>query len=283
MEDERRDADRRQDLPNVDLCVHLRERQGRPRARGEPEISGELFLECHVGCEARRQRPGIHCATPVPFDFVEELLAFLRRWRPRVFRIPDPAGVRPDGDQRRGTLRVGRGEEHRHAATLRLTHDRGAFGPGRVHHRTNVVHPLFERGQVTIGDAVRHAGAAFVEQNQAAEGGEPASKSRLARLVPPGFEVRHPAGNVHDVARTVANHLVGDADGTAARVASGGLRGHLPAEPRAHGARSVVFSTCRIRKSTVFLASRFLQGSPGASSSSWRAASMRSVSSRVRR
>src|SRR5438067_8763465 len=48
VEDERRDADRRQNLPNVDLRVHLRERKGRPRARGEPEISGELLLECHV-------------------------------------------------------------------------------------------------------------------------------------------------------------------------------------------------------------------------------------------
>src|SRR5439155_20786248 len=162
---------------------------------------------------------------------VEELLAFFGRRRPRVFRIPDPAGVRSDGDQRRGSLRVGRGEEHRHAATLRLTHDRSTFGTGRVHHRTNVVHPLFQGGQVTIGDAVRHAGAAFVEQNEAAEGSEPASKSRLARLVPPGFEVRYPAGNMHDVARTVANHLVGDADGTAARVASGGLRGHLRLNP----------------------------------------------------
>ena len=40
------------------------------------------------------------------------------------------------------------------------------FRPDGVHDRTNVVHPLLERGQFALGHAVGHPGPALVEEDQ---------------------------------------------------------------------------------------------------------------------
>src|SRR5438309_11172482 len=66
--------------------------------------------------------------------------------------------------------------------------------------------------------AIGYAAAAFVEQDQAAEGGEAFEEGGHRRQLPHIGQVRYPAQDEDQVEWTVADDLVGDVDVAAASV-----------------------------------------------------------------
>src|SRR5256885_4475651 len=66
--------------------------------------------------------------------------------------------------------------------------------------------------------AVGHAGATFVEQDQACEGREAFEEAGHRRQLPYVSQVRHPAQDEDQIEWTVADNLVGDVDVAVASV-----------------------------------------------------------------
>ena len=147
VEDERRDPDRRQDVPDVDVRVHAQEGRGRPGARAAPEVLLEVPHELLVADAAGRVvldvlRPKV---TPVPLDVRRGLLAVLGRRRPGIV-VVRVAALREaaERDQRGRPLGIGRGEEHAHVPALGVPEERGPLRADRLEHGADVVHPLLE-------------------------------------------------------------------------------------------------------------------------------------------
>ena len=149
-------------------------------------------------------------------------LVRLLRLAPGVVGRPHPARIGAADDERRGALRVGRGEENAHRRPLGEPVEGSTARGDCVHDRPNVVHARLQRRG--SADAVGHARAALVEPNQPAEGGQFLEKGREARHGPVELEVRDVARDEHEVERPLAGDLVGDVDVAALRVLNvGGL------------------------------------------------------------
>jgi hypothetical protein len=88
----------------------------------------------------------------------------------------------------------------------------------------HVVHALLEREDLRA--AVRHASAALVEQNEAAERSEPADERSVLRGLPGCLDVRHVARNPEQIERAIANDLIGDVNVIAPDVTGRRCRGH---------------------------------------------------------
>ena len=115
-------------------------------------------------------------------------------------------------------MRIHGGEQCGQIATFGKAEERGALRAGGVHHRADVVHPLFVRRQLRVGHAIGEARAALVENDQTREGGQPLEEARPRRLLPRQLDVRHPAGDEDQIQRPFADDLVGDVDVAALRV-----------------------------------------------------------------
>ena len=146
MENERGDANRRKDVPDINLGVCLTKSKGGTWTCAHTEEAGPPLLEALVVGNAWGQHRKVDNATPLLLNLVIPFLSSFRRRRPRIFRVPYPFCEYAVRDQRGGTLRVSGGEQNAHIATLGCTHQRRAFGADSVHHRSNVIHPLFESG-----------------------------------------------------------------------------------------------------------------------------------------
>jgi hypothetical protein len=108
---------------------------------------------------------------------------------------------------------MGRREEHRHGAALRVAQDRGGLASNRVHHGTDIVHARLEVRQPNV--AVRQPGATLVEPDQSGEGPEPVVQPRGRGELPVDLEMREEAMDQDEIERTVARDLIGDVDVTA--------------------------------------------------------------------
>ncbi len=128
----------------------------------------------------------------------------------RVVRRAPPAGEGVHEDQRGHAVRVGRGQQHRHRAALRVADDRRLPRASRIQREQRVVHPFLERRQRLERDRVRDAGAALVEADDAADPGQALQVLRAGRLVPHGIDVPAPARDEQDVAGPVTEDLVRD-------------------------------------------------------------------------
>ena len=106
--------------------------------------------------------------------------------------------------------RIGGCEQAAHRPALRHAEQHRAPGARRAQHGPDVLHPLSERGQ--IGDPVRKAGAALVEQDEPGEPGQAPKEARERRLVPEVLEMGNPAHDEHEIDRTAPEHLIGDVD-----------------------------------------------------------------------
>ena len=112
---------------------------------------------------------------------------------------------------------MGRGEERGRRARLGRADDHGALRADRVHNHLQVVDaPLQYR---YVGDAVRQAGAALVEEDQPRERREPLEEVRGRGLFPPELDVRDEARDEDEIAPCVAERLVRDVDVVRHRVA----------------------------------------------------------------
>ena len=208
VHDECRHPDRGQDVPHVDRSVHLEQGERRSGAGTASEVAREAFPA--AGVEARGDVGHVHPARPVPLDVLVGSLPLLGRRRPRVVAAPDALGEAAERAQRVRPLRVRRREQDAHVAALRGAEHRRSLRADRVHHGSHVVHPLLERRQVTLRDRIRHPGAALVEEDEARERGEPLEAVDEARKLPRQLDVRHPPRDVHEVGRSLADHLKRD-------------------------------------------------------------------------
>jgi len=136
---------------------------------------------------------------------------------PHLISVPS-LGIATHEDQGGGPIRIRRGEQDGHVAALRVPEQRRAFRADGVHHRADVVHPLFERWQLIERHRVREPRSSLVEDDQPRERRESLQEARVIGLVPHELDIRDPARHVHEVERSLADHLVRDADVAAARV-----------------------------------------------------------------
>jgi hypothetical protein len=216
VQDEGRHADRRQDVPDVHLVVHLEERDVGARARAHPEEPRPPLANALVAGRAGPALVEADGAAPFLLAPLDELSTPLGRGAEGVVGRPRPPGVAPDGDQRARPHGMGRREERAHRPALGVPEERRPLGADGVHHRPDVVHPGLEVRQV--GHAIREPGAPLVEEDQPREGRQPLEEPAARGLLPEDLEVRHPAGDEDEVPRRIAQHLVGDVDVAAPRV-----------------------------------------------------------------
>ena len=150
MQDQRRHANRRQDVPDVDLRVHLRQRERRAGARAHPQIRRPPRRETPDrrprSARAPRCRPGR--PSRVRISSKKASRCFARR-SPGIVRVAQALRVGADHDERRGlapdtwprrALHIGPPSDTPNSAA-RCDSD-------RVHHRAHIVHPLLERRQL---------------------------------------------------------------------------------------------------------------------------------------
>ena len=222
MHDQRRHLDRRQDVADVDLGVHSRERDRSGRTRAHPQVRRPPVAKRPIAGDARR--PGLDADRTAPAleNLAAERFALLLRRRPRVVGRSQTPRVGADHDERFGLVRVRGGEKAAHRPAFGHAKQHGAPRADGVQHRPHVVHALFERRQ--IRHAIGQAGAALVEEDQPRETRQPPQESRERRLVPEVLEVRHPAHHEDEVDRAAPKHLIRDVDVAASRVVHGKRR-----------------------------------------------------------
>jgi hypothetical protein len=95
--------------------------------------------------------------------------------------------------------------------------ERRVLASGGVHHRSDVVHPRLEGGDVA--KSIREAHATLVEEDDARERRETLHEADEERLLPNGGQLGERSSNEDQVDRTGADDLVGDAHVTASGVA----------------------------------------------------------------
>ncbi len=139
---------------------------------------------------------------------LEELPLLLRG--PAVRPIGRPHGLRRRRveDERAGALRVRRGEQQHHRRRACPAEDGCGLRAGRIHDRTDVVHLQLDDRR--LGTAVGEPDPAHVEQDQPRERRQPVEVPRPCRPLPHDLEVGPDPRAVHEVDRSVADHLVRD-------------------------------------------------------------------------
>ena len=115
----------------------------------------------------RRIVRDVETGAPVAFHLLDRRESLLERRRPRIVVRANALGEGADEDEGTRALGIRCGEENGHTAAFRMPEQCGALRPDGVENRAHVVHPLLERRQPVVRDAVGHAGPALVEQDQA--------------------------------------------------------------------------------------------------------------------
>ena len=164
MNDQRWDANDRQDMPSIGVAEHAHESREPGRTHGEALEAGPRLPEGIVGRKTRREDVGTEPLTPGVLDPLDELLQELRWHSDWVVRGAHGSGKRTVQNEGAGSLRVSRGEHHAQRATLGESKESRSLRTRSVHDDAEIVHPLFERRQ--LGHAVREAGASPVEQDE---------------------------------------------------------------------------------------------------------------------
>jgi hypothetical protein len=222
MEHERGDADRRQQLADVDLGVHEPQRLCRAGACAAPHVRRVPLERFRVARDAwgdpsepvSRRRRG-------PIVLVEEgkaLPQILVAHSPRVVRGPHLACEGAQEDERGGSRGVCRGKERRQRPALGDAEQGRPLRPGRVQDCADVVHASLQIRQAVGRDAIGEAGPALVEEDEPPQRGKPAVEGREPRIFPAGLEGADPAVDEHEVDRPVAHDLVRDPDVVASGV-----------------------------------------------------------------
>ena len=230
MDDERRNANRRQDVADVDLEVHPPERCDRARARAHAGVRRPPTHELLVAGQARRHPtrdsvPRRLVRSPAALGLLDPPQRLLPRPLPgRLLRPGQRRPVRAVENRSGRPLRIRRGEEHRHRSALGDAEERRALRARRVHHRPHVVHSRLEARDPA--DAIGEAGAALVEQDQAPHRRQPLVEVDVAAVLPRQLDVRHEPGHDHDVVLALADNLERDRHVPAARVLSLGCGDH---------------------------------------------------------
>ena len=235
MQDERRGANAREHVPDVDLAEHLAHREHGPRARPDTLVARPPLPELLIAHAAWRHQVEEDSLAPPRAHDIHHLFLELRRASPRIVVSPDETGEAVDEDEPGHTLGMGRRVQHGHrSATADSVEDR-ALRPCLVHHGMDVVHPEVERRQLAECDWVGDAASALVERDHPCERAEALEERGQVRLIPLHLDGVPELGGKHHVDRPVSEDLVRDVDFAGLRVASLGLHDesvHRSASPR---------------------------------------------------
>ena len=211
VHDQRRHAHRRQHVADVDLGVHAHQRDAAAGARAAPEAGGQPLLD-------RRRR-----STRRQLVEVDARPSCARRQLGSTPPAPPasaPTGSRgsrqrfanaPYNTSARHPLRVGGGEQHAHQCHPPRSRRRAARSEptASITARTSSIRVS------SVGsrrrDAVGHAGAALVEQDQPRERRQPLEEARMrgSSQANSTFEIQP---GTRRGRRALADHLVGDVD-----------------------------------------------------------------------
>src|SRR4051794_723553 len=218
MNDQRGHVDARHDGAHVDVEEHLHQRGDHPRADAGAFHAAEPGSRGGVRGHTRRGHLDDRPLAPVRgYKLDAGLGQGVDRQRPRVVRRGRRSRQPTRDHQRLRAVRVGGGEEDGHRRALREAHQCGALAAGCVHHGPHVVHALLECGR--LADRIRQAGPAAIEVDHPGKRGQPAQKARRLLQLPDQLEVAREAAHEHEVEIPFAEHLVGDVDVAALRVA----------------------------------------------------------------
>ena len=167
VDNERRDLEVRQDVTHVDLGVGLHQRAGCARAAAHALVSSPNATRALVVGEAGQKQVHQPALTPAFAEFIEEPVGLFPCPTRRVLRRLEHSCRGPHQDQPASPVRVGGRVQDAHRSTLRETAEKRRSRVDGIHHRPHVVNALLERRHADEG--VRHARAALVEHDQAAE------------------------------------------------------------------------------------------------------------------
>src|SRR5262245_10881973 len=203
-------------MPSVNVIVHPDERFGRARTRA---LSFNHRAPCLISLvlrETGRERRPQRSLSPRIAQSRKASLEVDSRSTPWIIWRPCNASVAAVQNQRRPALWIRRSEQRAHRPALGYPENRSALRADRIHHATHVVHPLLQRwhGHATIGEAR----PTFVEPDESRERGESFEEVGDVRFVPVVFEIGYKSWHVHQIARPITDHLVGDVDIAAARI-----------------------------------------------------------------
>ena len=206
LDDQGRAADLRQHRAHVELVIgrdQLAHCAGRRRL---PLKTGHPFAVVGVVSPAGRETTHRQGRAPAFPDRSQD--PFQRR-HVRVVGCLGETGHRAIQDQALDQRRIGCGEQASHGPTLGLREQDGPLRINCLHHGTYIVHAPLQGGYTF--ETVGHALAEFVEQDDPKVLAQ-APHDRHVTVVAPAFlQVRHDAGNHHQILRTTAEHLERDA------------------------------------------------------------------------
>ena len=217
MHDQRRHADGRKDIADVDLLVHAVQTLKHARACCQADVVDERFdLVVVLHPELAHGRASLWPRAVHLESLVDLALIRVLASPPRVIRRPHCAGRATANDQCRGPFGIGRREQDAHRGTLGKAVEGGTLRTHRIHHRADIIHTRLQTGGA--GHRVGHTRSTLVEADQARERPQVGQKLRKARQLPLELHVCHEAGNEYEVERAVAGQLVRDVDVAAQRV-----------------------------------------------------------------
>lgn len=158
----------------------------------------------------------------------------------RVVGCPRQTRRRVPQDERARSVRIGCREHRGHDSAFPASKDRRPLRAGRVHDRSDVVHPLLQPGKRAQGCRVGQADAVLIEGDHATEGAQTPEESLEGRDFWPALEMKEPLRDEHEVDLALTQYLVRDVNFTAPCVSA--LREHIqenPARPVAWSSRGV--------------------------------------------
>ena len=211
VQQQRGDADRAEHVADVEVAVELGVGGGVARAHAQALEAAEPLGRSAVvrrseGAKiAAANSPSPQCSSEDVHRLVALLGACARTCSPRPAWCARRSRRATSDSTRSGMLA---------AASMAIgppsmiaNSDR-PLGAGGVQHGAHVVDLLLERRRPRA--AVGHARAAAVEEDQPAERGQPVEEAGDGGVLPEGLDRGEGLRDVHEVARAVADHLVGD-------------------------------------------------------------------------
>lgn len=219
VQDERLRANRRQDVPDIELWIEPEEASNHPRACCGALISRPFLTSAWVVDEARCPRLQAD-AVPPTVDHGVELLQAGGVDADRKVGCTKYAREGAVEHERRRPLGIRCRKQCGHRASLGDPEDCRPLASGRVHDCEKVVRSFLERRRAR--DGVRQARAALVEEHEATERRQTLVAPRQQRILPRELHMRNETRRKYEIHRPTADHLVGNADLAGVRVSGRG-------------------------------------------------------------
>ena len=214
MQDERRGLHRPEDASDVGLPFEPVQRHRHPRTRRLAVVAGperdRLGIEAHRRAEVPHERFHVVRLSPALLDLAIVRVPLLGAPGPRIVLVLQAAGERPEQDERRRAVRIGRREEDRERSGRVHAEERRSLGARGLHHRQRVRHPRLQGRKPIDRQRVGEACATRVEEHEASDRCEGDEERTERGDRPEQLDVRVGRCDHQEVDRSVADDLVRD-------------------------------------------------------------------------